>query len=343
MKKILNTLYIFSQNKYLALDGENIVIKEEGKIVARLPLHNLQAIVTAGYNGVSPGLLGKCAEKQIDVVFLSYSGRFMARLVGKRYGNVFLRRKQYRVADNHYESLEIAKNFIIGKIYNERWVMERGKRDYPLRIDVERIENISENLKNSLEVIEFCENMESLRGIEGEAASTYFSGLDLLILNQKNDFKFIRRNKRPPMDSVNAMLSFAYTLLANDCASALEAVGLDPYVGFMHVDRSGRPSLALDLMEELRSVVADRFVISLINKNMVKSKDFQKKENGAVLMGDKCRSEFIKAWQKSKTVEIKHPYLKEKVQWGMVPYVQALLLARLLRGDLDGYPPFLWK
>lgn len=332
-----------TQDKYLSLDGENIVIRQDGEKVARLPLHNLQSIVTSSYNGVSPALMGACAKKQIDLVFLSYTGRFMARIVGSEYGNVFLRRTQYRVADNLDKSLFIAKNFIVGKIYNQRWFIERSLRDHGTRINKDKLKNISLSLKKLNEEARKCENEDSLRGIEGKAASFYFSVFDDLIINQKEDFYFEGRNKRPPLDNVNAMLSFAYTLLASDCASALESVGLDPYVGFMHTDRPGRCSLALDLMEELRTVVADRFVISLINKKMIKGKDFIKKENDAVIMSENARADFIKSWQKNKMVEIKHPFLKEKIQWGIVPYTQALLLARFLRNDIDAYPPFFWK
>ena len=343
MRKILNTLYVTSQDKYLSLEGENIVIKQNGEKVARLPLHNVGSIVTCGYNGVSPALMGACAKRQIDLVFLSYNGNFMARIVGTEYGNVVLRRTQYRVADNIEVSNDISKNFIIGKIFNQRWFIERMLRDYPMRVDYEKLKQVSMCLNNSLKNIRLCDNSESLLGLEGEAASIYFSCFDDFILNQKDDFRFASRNRRPPLDNVNAMLSFGYTLLANDCASALSSVGLDPYVGFYHKDRPGRCSLALDLMEELRCVMVDRLVISLINKKMIKGNDFIKKEDGAVLMSDKAKKVFLENWQKNKLVEIKHTYLKEKVQWGIVPYVQSLLLARFLRGDLDGYPVFLWK
>lgn len=236
-----------------------------------------------------------------------------------------------------------ARNFILGKVYNSRWVLERAARDYALRLDVEKIKRKSAFLAQSIVKIRECESAEELLGIEGEAASVYFSVFDDLILQQKTDFYFQGRNKRPPLDSVNAMLSFAYSLLAGMCGSALEAVGLDSYVGFFHTDRPGRISLALDLMEEFRSVMADRFVLTLINKKIMKPEYFIKKENGAVIMNDEGRKVFLSAWQSKKQETIKHPFLGEKIEWGMAPYVQSLLLARFLRGDLDEYPPFFWK
>lgn len=343
MKRILNTLYITSNDKYLSLEGENIVVKQNGEKVARLPLHNIGSIITCGYNGVSPALLGACAKRNIDLVFLSYNGSFMARIVGEEYGNVYLRRTQYRIADNPVLSKDISKNFILGKIYNQRWIIERFIRDYPMRIDLEKFESVSYCLKNLLLRIKECNESSHLLGIEGEAASLYFSCFDDMILNQKESFYFNTRNRRPPLDNINAMISYGYTLLASECASALSSVGLDPYVGFFHTDRPGRYSLALDLMEELRSVMVDRLVLSIVNRKIIKPSDFFQKEDGAVLFTDRGKKIFLENWQKNKLVEIKHPYLKEKVQWGMVPYVQSLLLARFLRGDLDGYPVFLWK
>ena len=254
-----------------------------------------------------------------------------------------LRKQQYRISEDKEKSVRIARNFILGKVYNSRWVLERAARDYALRLDVEKIKRKSAFLAQSIVKIRECESAEELLGIEGEAASVYFSVFDDLILQQKTDFYFQGRNKRPPLDSVNAMLSFAYSLLAGMCGSALEAVGLDSYVGFFHTDRPGRISLALDLMEEFRSVMADRFVLTLINKKVMKPEYFIKKENGAVIMNDEGRKVFLSAWQSKKQETIKHPFLGEKIEWGMAPYVQSLLLARFLRGDLDEYPPFFWK
>lgn len=343
MKRLLNTLYVTSHNRYLSLDGENVVILEKEQEVGRVPLHNLEAIVTFGYTGASPALMGACAQRGIGLTFLSGNGRFIARVTGEVYGNVTLRKEQYRTSENSSESLRIAKNFIAGKVYNSKWILERMARDYPLRLDAEKLKSKSDFLSNTLHSIKECEDAAALRGLEGEAAAVYFSCLDDMILQQKETFIFQGRNRRPPTDEVNALLSFAYTLLASMCASALETVGLDPYVGFFHTDRPGRKSLALDMMEELRGVMGDRFILTLINRKEVSAKGFLRKENGAVIMEDETRKAFLSAWQRKKQEMIKHPFLGEKVEWGMVPYVQAMLLARFLRGDLDGYPPFFWK
>ena len=343
MKKLMNTLYVTSENSYLALDGENIVVYEEKNEVGRLPLHNLEGIVSFGYRGTSPALMGACADRNISLCYLTPQGKFLARVTGKVKGNVILRQQQYQSSQDEKISLSIAKNCILGKVYNARWILERAIRDHSMQIDVIKVKSASEKLKNSLEYIQNCQTKEQLRGYEGEAASVYFGVLDELILQQKKDFTFQGRNKRPPLDNMNAMLSFVYTLLTNTITSALECVGLDPYVGYLHTDRPGRASLSLDLIEELRSVLADRFVLSLANKKIVSGKNFKKKENGAVLMDDELRKCLLTEWQKKKKETITHPYLKEKVEWGMVPYVQAMLLARYLRGDLDGYPAFLWK
>jgi CRISPR-associated protein Cas1 len=343
MRKLLNTLYVTSPNTYLSLDGENIVILKENIELSRIPLHNLEGIVAFGYTGASPALMGACAKHNIALSFMKQSGRFLARVVGEVRGNVTLRKAQYRLSDNVEESNKIARNFILGKIYNARWVIERATRDYAIRLDVDKLKGVSNILVNSLKLIEQSENLDQLRGYEGEAASQYFSVFDDLILQQKDSFYFHGRNKRPPLDNVNAMLSFVYTLLAHDVAAALETVGLDPYVGFLHRDRPGRVSLALDMMEELRSVYADRFVISLINKREINANGFTQKENGAVIMDDETRKDLLKAWQSKKQEIITHPFLHEKIQWGLVPYVQAMLLARFIRGDLDGYPTFMWK
>lgn len=343
MKKLLNTLYITSYEKYLSLEGETVVVNENNVECARIPLHNIESIITMGYAGVSPALLGKCAEYGIVISFLSRSGRFLAHTVGPYNGNVVLRKTQYRYSDNEELCTSVSKNIMTGKLYNSRGVIERATRDYANSIDIEKLKRISEDIKKAINNIENCENTEQLRGVDGEAASRYFSVFDELILQQKKDFSFCGRVRRPPTDAVNAMLSFSYTLLNSMVTSAIYCVGLDPYVGFMHKDRPGRTSLALDLMEELRSVFADRFVITMINKRIINKNDFFVKENGAVYFTDEGKKKFLQSWQTKKQNTIVHPFLKEKVEWGMVPYVQALLLARFLRGDIDGYPPFLWK
>ena len=308
-----------------------------------MPLHNLEGIVSFGYRGTSPALMGACADRNISLCYLTPQGKFLARVTGKTRGNVILRDRQYTSSKDEKRSLEISKNCISGKVYNARWVLERAIRDHAMQIDKERVKVASLQLKTFLQYIQNAESKEQLRGYEGEAASIYFSVFDELILQQKKDFSFHGRSKRPPMDNVNAMLSFVYTLLTNQITSALESVGLDPCVGYLHTERPGRASLASDLIEEFRAVYADRFVLSLINKKIVNKKNFTKKENGAVLMDDDSRKKLLMEWQNKKKEVITHPFLKEKVEWGMVPYVQAMLLARYLRGDLDGYPAFLWK
>lgn len=343
MKKLLNTLYVTSENSYLGLDGENIVVYDDKKEIGRLPLHNLEGIVSFGYRGTSPALMGACVEKNISLCYLTPQGKFLARVTGKIKGNVVLRQQQFLSSRDEKISLDIAKNCILGKVYNARWILERAIRDHPMQIDVEAVKSSSVKLKEFLEYIQNANLIEQLRGYEGEAASIYFGVFDELILQQKKDFQFQGRNRRPPLDNVNAMLSFVYTLLNNQITSALEVVGLDPYVGFMHTDRPGRTSLSLDLIEELRAVMADRFVLSLINRKIVNGKNFTQKENGAVLMDFDTRKKLLSEWQNKKKEIITHPYLKEKIEWGMVPYVQAMLLARYLRGDLDAYPVFLWK
>lgn len=343
MKKLLNTLYVTSPDRYLSLDGENVVILSEGKELGRVPLHNLERIMTFGYTGASPALMGKCVKDGIELVFMKSSGNFLARVEGEVNGNVLLRRQQYRFADDEEKSLDIAKNIICAKLFNSRWTLERTLRDHSLRIDTVKFSHCSELLKNSVKAAMEAEDTDSLRGIEGEGAQIYFSVFNDMILQQKDDFSFVTRNKRPPKDNVNALMSFAYSLATSMCASALEAVGLDPYVGFMHTDRPGRRSLALDLVEEFRAPLCDRFVITLINKKMITASDFEKREDGAVILTDNGRRTFISAWQKRKNDELKHQFLDEKMEWGIVPYSQALLLARYIRGDLDSYPPFMWK
>lgn len=343
MKKLLNTLYITLEDSYLSLDGENVVVIDGDREIGRVPLHNLEGIVSFGYRGTSPALMGACAEKNISLCYLTPQGRFLARVTGRIKGNVLLRKRQYKSSMDEQESLEIAKNCIFGKVYNCRWVLERAIRDHGMQIDKEKVKNASLKLKHALTLIREARSKEQLRGYEGEAASTYFGVFDELILQQKKDFGFSGRNRRPPMDNTNALLSFSYTLLTNTMASALETVGLDPYVGYLHTERPGRASLALDMIEELRPVIADRFVLLLINKRMIQGKAFKKKENGAVIMSDDARKLVLAEWQNKKKETLMHPFLQEKVEWGMIPFAQAMLLARYLRGDLDGYPPFLWK
>lgn len=343
MKKLLNTLYVTKEKAYLTLEGETVCVEENGRRIAQFPLINFESIVLFSWSGASPSLMGKCVELGINLVLFTPYGKFLGRMTGKSKGNILLRKEQYRISDNEERSLEIVKNFIFGKIYNSLQVVDRTIRDYTLRIDVENLSHIKSLLQWDIEQIKTVRTLDELRGIEGIAAQQYFSVFDSLILNQKTNFAFSGRNRRPPLDNVNAMLSFGYTLLANDCANALECVGLDAYSGFMHTDRPGRKSLALDLMEELRAILVDRFVITLINLKQIRPEHFDKFQSGEVLLNDDGRKVFLTEWQKHKTEDLKHPYLQEKVKWGLVPYIQAMLLARYMRDDIDGYPPFLWR
>lgn len=343
MRRLLNTLFVTTEDIYLSLDGENVVANRDKQELARYPLHTLQSIICFTYAGASPALMGACAQRDVDMVFCSPRGRFLARTAGIVGGNVLLRREQYRIADDRERSCQIARGMIFGKLYNCRWSMERTLRDHRLRIDENRFRNSIDTVRSLLPQIVSCADLEALRGFEGVGAKAYFDVFDDMILQNKEDFYFRSRNRRPPLDNVNAALSFAYSLLASDCASALESVGLDAYVGFMHSDRPGRRSLALDLMEELRPCMADRFVLTLINNRVLESVDFERSVNGSVRTSDRGRKAFLRAWQDKKRETLTHPYLQEKLPWGMIPYVQALLLARFIRGDLDAYPPFLWK
>jgi CRISPR-associated protein Cas1 len=328
---------------YLTLDGGNVVVLVDHKAIGKVPLINFEGIVTFGRSGASPALMQACLDQNIVISFLSPHGRFIGRVVGPSYGNVVLRKTQYQYSASRKISCGIARNFIIGKIYNQRWQLERMTRDHALVIDVDAFKMTSRSFQTVLQDLTQVDDLETLRGIEGNAASQYYALFAQMILQQKRDFSFNGRNRRPPRDRVNALLSFAYTLLAHDVAAALETVGLDAYVGFMHQDRPGRISLALDVMEELRGVFADRFVLRLINKRVIKADDFVMAESGAVLLKDEARKVFLTEWQKRKQEQIVHPFLGEKIMWGLVPFTQAMLLARFLRGDLDGYPAFLWK
>ena len=343
MRKLLNTLFVTSEDSYLALENENVVVLNSEEKKGQFPLSILEGIVCFTYKGASPALMGACAKRGVQLCFMTPNGRFLARACGESRGNVLLRKKQYRVSDDEAQSCLIARNFIFGKVYNTRWMIERTLRDHALRVDADEMKRLSQQMAERLPAISEAADLDTLRGLEGEASARYFAAFDQMILNQKEDFHFEDRNRRPPMDRVNALLSFAYTMLANDCAAALESVSLDAYVGFLHRDRPGRASLALDLMEELRGPMADRLALTLINTRAIQARHFQRQADGAVLLNDEGRKLFLNAWQEHKRETLTHPYLKEKIYWGLVPYVQALLLARCLRGDLDGYPPLLWK
>lgn len=340
MKKLLNTLYLTQDNFYLTRERDNIVIKQEGKVISRFPYRIIDGIVCFSYLGASPSLIELCAENQIYLSFHTPQGRFCGRFVGATNGNVLLRRQQYRLADAEL-SLEYAQRFILAKISNSRKYLLRFKRDHRDRIDTHLFEEVNTELTWALEQVQSVEDKNSLLGIEGQAANQYFRIFNDFILNDKETFQFNGRTRRPPLDCVNALLSFGYSLLTYECQSALEAVGLDSYVGFFHTDRPGRASLALDLVEEFRAFIVDRFVFSLINKGQISKKDFEFKENGSVFLSEKGRATFLELWQKRKHMEVEHPYTKEKVKMMLLPYVQAQLLAKAIRGELESYPPFM--
>lgn len=343
MKKLLNTLFITTQGAYLNKDGECVVVSVDGEERFRIPIHNLSSIVCFGNILCSPFLLGHCGENQVTISFLTLNGRFLARIQGKISGNILLRKEQYRRSDNLTASLHVARSMILGKIFNIRTILQRAIRDHSDTIHTLRINEAVYFLANQTSLISKADSLENLRGLEGDASRIYFGVFDDLITNQKQDFFLRDRNRRPPMDNMNALLSFLYTLLAHDCTGALESVGLDPQAGFLHRDRPGRASLALDLMEEFRPPLVDRLSLSLVNLRQVTADGFKKTESGAVEMNDETRKTVVTAWQKRKQETIQHRFLKETINIGLLPFTQALLLARHLRNDLDGYPPFIWK
>lgn len=343
MKKHLNTLFITTQGAYLSKEGETVVVNVNHEVRLRVPVHTLGGIVCFGNISCSPFLMGFCGGNGVGISFLTEYGRFLARVQGPVSGNVLLRREQYRKADDPDCSAMMAKAFVTGKVANCRTVLQRALRDHSEKTDEDALRQGVDNLNRTLKSLELNQTLDAMRGLEGDAAHGYFSLFDHLIVAQKESFTFQERNRRPPMDNVNCLLSFLYTLLMHDCRGALESVGLDPAVGFLHRDRPGRPSLALDLMEEFRPFLADRLALSLINLRQVQEKGFNKTEAGAVMMNDETRKTLLVAYQERKQEEILHPFLDEKVSIGILFHVQALLLARCLRGDLDGYPPFIWK
>jgi CRISPR-associated protein Cas1 len=344
MKKLLNTVYITTEGAGLRKDGENLVATVDDAERARIPLHMLASVVVFGAIYVSPALIQACASSGITIVLLDRSGRFQARVEGPITGNVLLRRAQYRVSD---QPEEIVRSFVVGKTANQRSVLMRALRDHGdeySQADREAITRTVERLAFILRRVEISdETLDQLRGSEGEAANLYFGVFDHLIRSPDENFRWKGRSRRPPLDPVNALLSFLYTLLTHDCRNSAEAVGLDPAVGFLHRDRPGRPSLALDLMEELRPALADRLALSLINRRQLRASDFETREGGAVIMTDDARKTVLTAWQERKKEERQHSFLDEKAPLGLVPYLQAQLLARHLRGDLDAYPPWFWK
>ena len=341
MKKLLNTLYVTTQDTYLRKEGETVVVEKEKQVLLRLPIHTLQGIVTFGNVMTSPFLLNLCAERGVCVSFMSESGRFLARVTGPVSGNVLLRLAQMRSYEDKEKKGEIARSFVIGKLLNARNIILRRIRDHGesdvLRDAAEKHVDVVRRVRDS------PPDAERLRGLEGEAGAAYFRCFNELLVSQKEDFAILGRNRRPPTDPMNALLSYLYTLLAHDCRGALEGVGLDPQIGFLHEIRSGRPGLALDLMEEFRAVLADRVALSLVNLRQVGPRDFKTTESGAVEMKEETRKTILQTWQKKKQETIQHPFLEERVPIGLLPHLQALLLARYLRGDLDAYPPYIQK
>jgi CRISPR-associated protein Cas1 len=336
-------LFVTTQGAYLCKDGETVCVRVESEDKLRLPIHTLGGIVCFGQVSCSPFLLGHCAENNVAVSFLTENGRFLARVQGPVSGNVLLRREQYRRADDLEFSAQFARSVLTAKVANSRAVLLRAARDHGDKNDAGALDDAAAKLLRILEELKASPSLDAIRGLEGEAARTYFGAFNHCITASREDFYFHERSRRPPLDNINALLSFLYTLLAHNVTAALEGVGLDPAVGYLHRDRPGRPSLALDIMEEFRPFLADRLALSLVNRRQVNAKGFRKTETGAVLMSDDTRKEVLVAWQKRKQEEMRHPFLEEQVHIGLLPHIQALLLARFLRGDLDGYPPFLWR
>lgn len=340
MRKMLNTLYVTTPESYLSKDGDNVVVSVKQKEVFRIPALNIESIVTFGFMGVSPGLMYLCVENNISLTFLTPSGRFISRVQGKQKGNVLLRKAQYSLFEDADTTTELSKLIIAGKIHNYRSVLKRFERDYGVNENVESVVRQMDKAKHS--VLQ-ATSKDKIRGLEGEAAGQYFSVFSNLLIHQKDVFVFKERNRRPPKDPINAMLSFAYTLLTNDVCSALETVGLDPYVGIFHAIRPGRCSLALDMVEELRAYLGDRFVISLINRKQITPSDFVFQGEEGVMLTENGRKTFLTAWQARKKETIIHPFLQEKIAIGLIPHAQAMLMARCVRGELDTYPVFLIK
>lgn len=343
MKKLLNTLFITTQGAYLNKDGETVTVNVEREVKLRVPVHTLGGVVCFGNVIMSPFLMGFCAERGVLVSFLKENGRFLARVQGPVAGNVLLRREQYRQADNETASAVMARSMVSAKIANCRTVLQRALRDHADKVDSDAVSGAAARLGSILMHLQTELPIDRVRGFEGEAANVYFGVFDQLVVAQKADFRFQGRSRRPPLDRINCLLSFLYTMLMHDVTGALEAVGLDPAVGFLHRDRPGRRGLSLDIMEEFRPFLADRMALSLINLSQIRAKGFKVMETGAVAMDDETRKSLLIAYQKRKQEEIMHPYIGEKVAVGLLFHVQALLLARFLRGDLDGYPPFIWR
>jgi CRISPR-associated protein Cas1 len=342
MKKHLNTLYITSDDAYVSKERETFVVEVNHEKVFQAPIHSIENIVCFGFKALTPALMAFCAENNVGVSYLSEYGKFLARVSGAQQGNVLLRRAQYSIADNESQCLAIARPIIAAKVSNYRSLLLRHQRNHPDDCPEEVI-SAATAMGNRLGEIERSQSLDELRGHEGECATIYFAVLSSLITEQREDFRFEQRSKRPPLDPANALLSFLYAILANDVRSAVETTGLDPQVGFLHQMRPGRPSLALDLMEEFRAYLGDRIMLNLINLKQITKKDFEIREGGEVRMSDDARKTLLTAYQKRKQEEITHPFLNEKMTIGLLPHIQAQLLARYIRGDMPDYPPFYIK
>lgn len=340
MRKLLNTLYVTTPDAYLTKDGMNIVMSVRQEEKFRIPVINVEQIVTFGYMGVSPGLMKLCADNGVHLTFLSPHGRYIGSFQGTVHGNVLLRKRQYELSDRPDVALHLSRLFIAGKVKNYRTTLQRALRDNGPDADIEAMVKL---LGDRIKQVQHAKSVESVRGLEGDAANAYFSVFNRLVLHQHNTFHFVGRSRRPPKDAVNAMLSFVYTLIANDTAAALETVGLDPYVGFLHTLHPGRLSLALDVMEEFRAYMGDRLVLSLINRGQIQQNDFIIQADESVTLTNDGRKTLLTAWQTRKKEQIKHQYLEEKIPIGLIPYVQSQLLARMIRGDIDDYPVFIIK
>lgn len=342
MKKHLNTLYITSDDAYLRKERETFVVEVNNEKVFQAPTHSIENIVCFGFKPLTPALMAYCAENNVGISYLSENGKFLAKVYGAQHGNVLLRKMQYAISDDEFQSLAIARPIIAAKVSNYRSLLLRHQRNHPEDCN-EEVKSAAEIMGKRLTNIQSSTNLDELRGYEGECATLYFGVLAYLITAQQEDFTFTQRTKRPPLDPVNALLSFLYAILANDVRSALETVGLDPQVGFLHQLRSGRPSLALDIMEEFRAYLGDRIMLNLINLKQVTIKDFEERESGEIRMSDDARKALLNAYQKRKQEEVTHPFLGEKMTIGLLPHVQAQLLARYIRGDIPDYPPFYLK
>lgn len=343
---MLNTIYVTSEDAWLRKDGANLVVEVGGEERARAPLHMLEGIVSFGRPGASPALMAACAGAGVTLSHLDPNGRFLARVEGVRTGNVLLRRAQFRASENEARRLVVVHGIIAAKAANQRAVVRRALRDHAASLPLEArtaLERTERRLTDTARRVLAAEDVATARGLEGEAALAYFGVFNSLVRVDGDAFAFNGRSRRPPLDRINALLSFLYAMLGHDCRSALEAHGLDPQVGFLHADKPGRASLALDLMEELRPVLADRLALSLVNRRQVSADDFIMEEAGGVRLTDDARKRVLVAWQERKRDELRHPFLDEAMPLGLLAHVQAQLLARHLRGDLDGYPGFVWR